>query len=223
MTTKILGALALIFMIAALYFALIYAPADSLQGAYYRILYFHIPQGLLSYAFVILLGFASVMYLAKGDLKWDRFGECAAELGLLVGSMSIASGMIWAKPAWGTYWAWDARLTLQLLLVLLLAAYLMLRAYLPNQEKRATLSCVFGLLAVIDLPFNYFSIYWWRTQHPQPVISPGGGGLDKDMWVALIVSFVAWTLLYVYLLMQRLQISKAEEEIEHLDHLVQSI
>jgi len=155
-------------MLAALYFALIFALADALQGAYYRILYFHIPQGILSYAFVIVLGFASVMYLAKNDMKWDRFGQCAAEVGLLVGSMSIASGMIWAKPAWGVYWAWDARLTFQLLLVLLLVAYLMLRACLPNQEKRATLSCAFGLLAVIDLPFNYFSIYWWRTQHPSP-------------------------------------------------------
>jgi len=96
-------------MIAALYFALIYAPADSLQGAYYRILYFHVPQGTLSYVFVILLGFGSIMYLIKGDMKWDRFGESAAEVGLLVGSMSIISGMIWAKPVWGVYWAWDAR------------------------------------------------------------------------------------------------------------------
>jgi heme exporter protein C len=210
-------------MIAALYFALIYAPADALQGAYYRILYFHVPQGILSYVFVILLGFASLMYLIKGDMKWDRFGGCAAEVGLLVGSMSIISGMIWAKPAWGVYWAWDARLTLQLLLVLLLVAYRMLRAYLPNQEKRAALSCVFGLLAVIDIPFNYLSIVLWRTQHPQPVISPGGGGMDPDMNMALAVSIVAWTLIYVYLMMQRLQISKLEEEVGYLDHAVHSI
>ena len=223
MTTKVIGVLGLVVMLAALYFALIFAPADALQGAYYRILYFHIPQGILSYAFVIVLGFVSVMYLAKNDMKWDRFGQCAAEVGLLVGSMSIASGMIWAKPAWGVYWAWDARLTFQLLLVLLLVAYLMLRACPPNREKRATLSCAFGLLAVIDLPFNYFSIYWWRTQHPQPVISPGGGGMDPDMNLALLVSFIAWTLIYTYLWMQRLQIAKVEDEVEYIDHVVRSI
>jgi len=99
----------------------------------------------------------------------------------------------------------------------------MLRAYLPNQEKRAALSCVFGLLAVIDIPFNYLSIFLWRTQHPQPVISPGGGGMDPDMNMALAVSFVAWTLIYTYLMMQRLQISKAEAEVDYLDHMLHSI
>ena len=82
---------------------------------------------------------------------------------------------------------------------------------------------MFGLLAVIDLPFNYFSIYWWRTQHPQPVISPGGGGMDRDMNLALLVSFIAWTLIYTYLLMQRLQIANVEDEVEYLDHVVGSI
>lgn len=143
MITKTLGVLTLVFMIAALYFALIYAPADALQGVYYRVLYFHIPQGFLSYTSAILLGFASLMYLIKGDMKWDRFGSCAGEMGVLFTGTTLVTGMIWAKPAWGTYWVWDARLTLELILEFLFIAYIMLRAYLPNRESgRRCLVCL---------------------------------------------------------------------------------
>src|SRR5213594_1430067 len=130
------------------------------------------------------------MYLIKHDLKWDRLGASAGEMGILFTSMSIMSGILWAKPVWGIWWTWDARLTLQFLLGLIFLSYLMLRAYLPEREKKAALGGVFGVLAMVDVPFNYLSIRWWRTQHPQPVIL--GGGLDTDMWKVMIVSFLAF-------------------------------
>lgn len=223
MVTRALGVVALVLMLTALYLVFMVAPTEATMGVVQKIFYFHVPQASLSYLSAILLGFGCIMFLWKSDLKWDRFGSAAAELGLMFTATTIVSGMIWAKPAWGTYWVWDARLTLQFVLGLLFVAYFMLRAYLPNREKRATLSCVFGLLAMVDVPLNYGSIYWWRTQHPQPVVSPGGGGLDPDMQLAFFVSLTAWAVFYVYLLRHRMAIARVEEQVEYLEHVVQSV
>ena len=96
----------------------------------------------------------------------------------------------------------------------------MLRQFVPDAQKRAILSSVFGLLAMIDVPFNYLAIYLFRTQHPQAVVSPGGGGLDPDMSKALLSSFVAFTFLFIYLLNRRLAIAKVEEEVNYLEQTV---
>src|SRR5438477_467552 len=100
--------------------------------------------------------------------------------------------------------------------LLIFVAYFMLRAYLPDREKRAKLCGVFGLLGMVDVPINYLSIYLFRTQHPQPVISPGGGGVDPDMAKTLLVSFIAISFLYAYLFLRRLTIAKVEEDVDYL-------
>jgi heme exporter protein C len=218
MRSKILGILSLVLMIANLYMIFIYAPNESTMGVIQRIFYFHLPAGIFSYVSAYLLGFGSIMFLIRRDLKWDRFAAASAEMGVLCTSLSIMSGALWAKPVWGIWWTWDARLTLQFLLALVFLSYLMLRAYLPEREKRAALGGVFGVLAMIDVPFNYLSIRWWRTQHPQPVIL--GGGLDWDMWKVMIVSFLAFGALYAYLIGRRMAIARVEEEVEYLEHAI---
>ncbi len=219
MTSRVLGIASLVLMVFALYMALIYAPQEAQQGTPYRIIYFHVPMGILSFVSAYLLGFAGIMFLIKRDLKWDRLAIGAAELGVLCTACSLITGSIWAKPIWGVWWAWDARITLQLLLGLFFIAYFMLRAYLPDREKRAKLAAVFGVLGMIDVPFNYYSIEWWATQHPQPVLR-GGGSIDPDMRLALYVSALALTVTCAYLLTRRLAIARVEEEVEYLEHLV---
>jgi heme exporter protein C len=218
MRSKILGILSLGLMIVNLYMIFIFAPNEATMGVIQRIFYFHLPAGLLSYTSAYLLGFGSIMYLVKHDLKWDRLASGSGEMGVLFTSISIMSGALWAKPVWGVYWTWDARLTLQFLLALIFLSYLMLRAYLPEREKRAALGAVFGVLAMVDVPFNYLSIRWWRTQHPQPVIM--GGGLDWDMWKVMIVSFLTFAVLYSYLLGRRMAIARVEEDVEYLEHAI---
>ncbi|HYR42060.1 MAG TPA: cytochrome c biogenesis protein CcsA [Terriglobia bacterium] len=218
MRSKILGILSLVLMIANLYMIFIFAPNESTMGVIQRIFYFHLPAGIFSYVSAYLLGLGSIMFLIKRDLKWDRFAAASGEMGVLCTSLSIMSGALWAKPVWGIWWTWDARLTLQFLLALIFLSYLMLRAYLPEREKRAALGGVFGVLAMIDVPFNYLSIRWWRTQHPQPVIL--GGGLDWDMWKVMIVSFLAFAALYSYLIGRRMAIARVEEEVEYLEHAI---
>jgi len=161
----------------------------------------------------------SAMYLMTRDLKWDRFSAASGEMGVLFVSCHLWTALLWAKPVWGIWYAFDARGTLQLVLYLIFIASVMLRAYLPEREKRAKIAAVFGVLGMIDVPFNYLAIYMFRTQHPAPVVSPGGGGLDPDMYPAFIAGFVALGLVYAYLFVRRLSISKVEEEVEYLDHL----
>lgn len=217
MGRQILGVLSLVAILIALYFALVYAPTESTMGPIQRIFYFHVPQGILSYTCALFVGFGCLMFLVKNDLKWDRLAYCSAELGVLFSTTSMVTGMIWAKPVWGAWWVFDARLTAQLVLALLFVSYFMLRAYLPEREKKARLSTVFGFLAMLDVPINYFSIWLWTTQHPQPVI--GGGGMDPQMRTAFLMSITAFGLLYAYLLTHRLAIAKLEDEVEYLEQV----
>src|SRR6266705_2554977 len=133
MVRRILAILSLISIMLALYVALVYAPTESTMGTIQRIFYFHVPQGILSYTSALLVGFACLMYLVKNDLKWDRLAYCSAELGVLFSCTSMVTGMIWAKPVWGAWWVFDARLTAQLVLALLFVSYFMLRAYVPER------------------------------------------------------------------------------------------
>ena len=223
MIQKTIGVASLILMIAALYLIFMYVGVDAAQGDPYRIFYFHVPLNIMGYLSGILLGAASIAFLSSSAPKWDSYGAVAAELGFLTAGAGLMSGMMWAKPIWGAYWVWwDVRLNLQLILVLLFAAYLMLRAYLPPGEKRATLSCVFGILAMIDVPFNYLVLYFVPTkQHPGAVVSPGGGGVDSDMAITFMVSLTAWCMFYAWLFGRRSALARLEDEVDHLEQLVQ--
>jgi heme exporter protein C len=217
MNRQVLAIASLALMVVALYFALDFAPTERTMGTIQRIFYFHLPQAISSYVSALLLGLASLMYLVTRDFKWDRVAYCTAELGVLYTTTTLLTGMIWARPVWNTWWAGDARTNLQLILGLLFVAYLMLRAYLPEREKRARLSTVFGFLAALDVPINYYATKWWETVHPR---LSQEGGLDPQMRTALLVSFAAFGVLYAYLLAQRLALAKMEEETEEIEQAV---
>lgn len=222
MRTKILGILSLVTMLAALYAIFIYAPNVQDQGIAGRNLFFHVPNAILGLLFVVPVFVGNMMFLAKRDLRWDRFSYCCAEITFLLTSLALLTGMIWAKPIWGEYWVWDPRLTLELVLWMTFAGYFMLRAYLPDREKKAKLSAVFGVLAMINAPINYLAIRLMRTQHPQPIImGEPGSGMDTEIRNTLLISFIAFTVLYIYLLDRRLAIAKVEEEVEYMESAVQ--
>jgi heme exporter protein C len=141
-------------------------------------------------------------------------------MGVVFTAAQLLTAMMWAKPIWGTWYVFDSRGTLQIVLLLIFIAYFMLRSYLPDREKRAKLCGVFGLLGMVDVPINYLSIYLFRTQHPQPVISPGGGGIDPDMGKTLLMSAIAIALLYAYVFARRMTIAKVEEEVDYLTQVM---
>lgn len=199
----------------------LFAPTEATQSHAQRIFYIHMPLAIIgAYGSAILLFIGGLAFLITGDLKWDRFAACSAEMGVVFTTAQLLTALMWAKPIWGVWYTFDSRGTLQLVLLLIYVAYFMLRAYLPDREKRAKLCSVFGLLGMVDVPFNYLSIYLFRTQHPQPVVSPGGGGIDPDMATTLTVSFVAITFLYAYHFVKRLTVAKTEDEVDYLTQTV---
>ena len=223
MTNRMIGVASLVGMLTALWAVFLYAPTEATMGIVQRIFYFHVSAAFMGYFAFFVVFVSSIVFLLKRDLAWDRVARCSAEIGVLFASLNLATGILWAKPIWGIWWTWDARLTLQLLLWILFISYIMLGAYIAEPMKRASLQAVFGILAFIDVPINFMAIRWWRTQHPSPVIFGGeGSGLDVDMYIALIITLTAFMLLYTYLLGQRLAVERTHEEVEYFEQLVHS-
>ena len=213
----ILPGLLLVAMLLSLYMIAFYAPVEREQGIVQKIFYFHVPSAwnaFLAFFFVCIYSFA---YLRTRNRRWDILAHASAEVGMLFCSLVLITGPIWAKPVWGIWWTWDARLTLTLVLWLIYAGYLMLRHYVAQPEKRATLSAVVGIIGFLDVPLVYFSIRWWRTQHPQPVIMGGDdAGLDPLMGHTLLACAITFTLLFFYLMRRRAAVERLRDQVEGL-------
>ncbi len=204
-------------MLAALYAAFVYAPTEATQGDVQRIFYFHVPSAWVAFlAFFVVFG-GSILYLWKKDRKWDILASSSAEIGVLFTTMVLLTGPLWGKPIWGTYWSWDPRLTTTLVLWLIYVAYLMLRAYAGERTKGARMAAVLGIVGFVDVPLIHLSVLWWRSLHPLPVvIRAGGPALPPSMLVSLMVSLLAFTLLYLYLLRERIHLEWMKDEVEAL-------
>ncbi len=215
----ILDAALLIAMAAAFGMIFFYAPIESEMGIVQKIFYVHVPLAWNAFLGFGIVFFSSFRYLATRDPKWDMRALSAAEVGVLFTTLVLITGPIWAKPVWGIWWTWDARLTLTLVLWLIYVGYLMLRRYIESPERRAVLAAVVGVTGFIDVPLVYFAIRWWRTQHPQPVIAGGeGSGLDPRMATTLWICVAAFTLLFVALYRRRLAIEAMRARAEALRH-----
>jgi heme exporter protein C len=197
----------LITMSAALAMIFFYAPIEREMGIVQKIFYVHVPLAWNAFLGFAMVFYFSFRYLSTRNPHYDRRALCAAEVGVLFTTLVLITGPIWAKPVWGIWWTWDARLTLTLVLWLIYVGYLLLRRYVESPDRRAVLAAVVGVTGFIDVPLVYFAIRWWRTQHPQPVIAGGeGSGLDPAMAATLWVSVAAFTFLFLALFRRRLDI-----------------
>ncbi len=190
-------------------------PDEASQGAIYRILFYHVPAAWTAFMGCFAALIASILYLVKRDLKYDAVAVAVTEAGLAFGAANLVSGMIWGRVIWGIWWTWDARLTSMLVCLLLYAGYLMLRHAIEEPTQRARIAAVFSIFAFADVPIVVFSIRWWRTQHPQPVVW-GGGSMDPSMYRMLFVNWVPFLLLFVVLAVLRVRQEKAQRELDAL-------
>jgi heme exporter protein C len=180
-----------------------------------KIFYFHVPLAWNAFLGFAIVFFCSFRYLATREARWDARAVAAAEVGVLFTTLVLITGPIWAKPVWGIWWTWDARLTLTFVLWLIYMGYLMLRRYIESPERRATLAAIIGITGFVDVPLVYFAIRWWRTQHPQPVIAGGeDSGLDPKMAATLWVSTAAYLLLFTALYRRRLRVELMRAEVD---------
>jgi heme exporter protein C len=153
-----------------------------------------------------LVAIASGVYLWLKDERLDRLAESAAEVGLVFLTVVLVTGPVWGKPVWGTWWSWDARLTLTLFLWFVVVGYLVLRGAIDDRAQRARYSAVLGVLTVLLVPFIHLSVYMFRTLHPMPVVlKPERSGLPPEMKLTFYLGLGACTLLFVGLLRARLR------------------
>ena len=175
-----------LLLAAGSYGALIAAPTEATMGLVQRIFYFHVSSAWTGFVAFFLVFIGSVAYLRTRALKWDWLSVASAEVGVAFFTVVLVTGPIWAKPVWGIWWTWDARLTSSFVLWVLFVSYLVLRTLVDEPERRAIVAAVFGIFACLDIPLVYFSIWWFRTQHPQPVMGKGGSLDPRMRWVLLL-------------------------------------
>ncbi len=210
-----LTAAALLGLAAVYLLALQYTPVEAQQGLAQKIFYLHVPSAWSALLAFSLVGIVSGLYLWLHDPRLDRFAASSAEVGVAFSAVMLTTGPIWAKPIWGTWWTWDARLTLTLFLFFLFVGYLALRAALQDPAERARFSAVVGILGLLLVPFIHLSVYLFRTLHPQPIVlKPSAPSLPPEMLRTLLVSTLVFTLLYVGLVTMRYGLALAEEERE---------
>src|SRR5437773_2550994 len=180
----------------ALYEALIAAPTEQTMGNVQRIFYYHVPSAWTAFLLFLINFVASVTYLIRRNAKADVLALVAAEVGVVFCTVVLVTGPIWARPVWGIWWTWDLRLTLTLVLWLMYVSYLMLRRF-STSGQTPVLAAVLAIFGALDVPLVYFSIWFFRTQHPSPVIG-GGGSLDPVMlrvWMINCAAFLCFAFL----------------------------
>ena len=204
-----------VMMLADMALIFLWVPTEQVMGVVQRIFYFHVPiawTGLLATTGVFV---ASIVDLWTGQRRWDAIAHSAGELSVMLITLTLITGATWAKMAWGVWWTWEPRLTTTLILWLMYMGYLMLRAYAPTPSLAARYSAVMGIIAFIDVPIVYFSVNWWRGIHPRAVgVGATSGSLDSDMLITLIFSVFTFTVLFIYVLWDRVSLRNAEDAVQ---------
>ena len=203
-----------ILMMAALYTVFIYVPTDKHTGVVQRIFYFHVPLAWVGFLAFFVVFVCSILYLWQRSAKWDTIAHASAEVGIVFTTLVLVTGSIWAKPVWGIWWTWDARLTGTLVLWFTYIAYLLVRNYAMEESQGARLCAVLGIVGFIDVPIVALAINLWRTQHPTAIIFEGG--LAPSMLLTLLVCIFAFTVLYLLLVVQSVSLKNTKVELRQL-------
>lgn len=184
--------------------ALAFTPVELHQGPAQKIFYVHVPAAWSSMLAMGLVGLASILYLLVRDTRYDRFAAASAEVGTVFACVMLTTGPLWAKPVWGTWWTWDARLTLTLMLFFIFIGYQLLRGAVTDPALRARYAAVVGICGLVLLPFIHLSVYLFRTLHPQPIVlKPSAPSAPPEMVTTLLLSVGVFSLLYLGFVIQR--------------------
>ncbi|MGA2132645.1 MAG: cytochrome c biogenesis protein CcsA [Bryobacteraceae bacterium] len=210
-----LGVIAAILLARDLYSIFMQLPDEASQGMIYRIIFFHVPAAITAMLCSAVAFVASVLFLLTKNFKHDAVAVASTEVGLAFLAANLVTGSIWGRIIWGIWWTWDARLTSALICWLLYAGYLMLRHAIEEPTSRARIAAVFNIFAFADVPIVFFSIKWWRTQHPQPVFW-GGGSIDSAMFLTAALNLLALILLGIILTLVRLRQEEVQREVDSM-------
>lgn len=209
-------------VVISIYMIFFYAPipVDPMDAGgnplNFKIFYFHVPIAITAYLAFAVVFVSGIMYLRTKQEKWDIRAISAAEVGVIFAILTLITGSLWARSAWGQYWVtWDVRLNTSLVLFLTYLSYLMVRKSIDEPEKRARLSAVFGIVGFIGVPLSFLSIRLWNraTVHPV-VVGPGGGGISGEVVIGtVLVNMIAFFLFLTSLVILRMDNEKLSEDI----------
>jgi len=220
---RILSTIGLMLLAGVYVLAQRYTPTEASQGLAQKIFYLHVPAAWTTLLTFSIVGIVSILYLWLRDERLDLLAASTAEVGIIFSVVMLTTGPLWAKPIWGAWWQWDARLTLTLFLFFLYVGYLSLRAALADPAERARFSAVVAILGLVLVPFVHLSVYLFRTIHPMPVVlKPSAPSLPESMLRTLLIGLAVDTILalgfmitrYGLALAQRAR-ARAAEEREH--------
>ncbi len=216
---RVLTGVTAALLLVALYLVFGYAPREAVMGDVQRVFYFHVAAGWVGGLAFLLTAVASAIYLARRQRRWDLLAMASVEIGIVFTFINIASGSIWARPVWNTWWTWDPRLVTATIMELLYVAYLMLRQGIDDPDRRARFGSVYGIAAFLSVPITFLSIRFFRTIHPVVIGSndpsaQGAFDMTSRMLQAFMFSLLTFTFIYVTLLWHRVRLGRLAEQVE---------
>ncbi len=209
--------LAAVVFLVAFWMIFFYVPTERTMGIVQRIFYVHVPSAWVAFLAFGVVALCSAGYLWLRDERLDAIALSAAELGVVFTTAVLLTGPLWGKIAWGTWWTWEPRLTLTLLLWFIYVGYFMLRGATESPERGKRFAAVLGILGAFNIPLIHVSVNWFRSLHPQPVIlRPEGPSADPEIVITLLVSLLGFTLAFFSLLLYRYVLERLRTRLELL-------
>ena len=218
---KILDAVSLVLLLTATLMVFFYAPLEAVMGLVQKVFYFHVAAGWVGMISFLVAAFAGVAYLRTSHRKWDIVGLSAVEIGMVFAFINIVTGSIWARPIWNTWWTWDPRLTTATIMMLIYAAYFMLRSGIDEPDRRARFGAVYAIIGFLSVPLTFFSARLFRTIHPIVIGAnqPGAEGsfdMTGTMLITFLFSLLTFTFIFADLLWHRIRLGRLADKVEQL-------
>ncbi len=211
----LLASVGVVAILVAHWMVVFWVPTEASMGVVQRIFYIHVPAAWTTFLAFGLVALASLAYLWLGDDRADAAAVAAAEGGLVFGAIMLTSGPLWARVAWGTYWTWEPRLTLTLLLWFTYLGYFLVRGSMADPRKGRRFAAVVAVFGSLNIPLIHVSVSWFRSLHPEAVvIKPEGPTLHPDMLATLLTSLGGFTLLFLGLFSLRYSVEHASRRLQ---------
>ena len=218
---SILDVITVIMLLIATWMVFFYAPIESVMGNVQRVFYFHVAAGWVGMLSFLVAAIVGIIYLVSSNRKWDLAGLAAVEIGMVFAFVNVVTGAIWARPIWNTWWTWDPRLTTATIMLLIYAAYLMLRQGIDDPDRRARFGAVYAIIGFLSVPLTFFSARLFRTIHPVVIGAnqPGAEGafdMTPLMLQTFLFSLLVFTILFIDLLWHRIRLGRLADKVEQM-------
>jgi heme exporter protein C len=214
----VLGAVGVALTVLFHWQVFFWVPTEASMGIVQRIFYIHLPAAWVAFFAFGIVALCSAVYLWLGEEKLDHAAVAAAEGGMVFTTIVLTSGPLWARLAWGTWWTWEPRLTLTLLLWFIYLGYFMVRNSTESRERGRRFAAVVGIVGALNIPLIHMSVLWFRSLHPQPVVArTDGPQLHPDMATTVFTALGAWTLVFLSLFLFRYAAARLEARADALE------